>query len=123
MARGDEGNPACVGRHEFGKAVGPFDDHQTSRLVQFVVRRVPDLGGRLRPVEIKVKDGAPGGGIFVEEGEGRAGGRLGSAPACDESPYEVCFAGPEIAGEGNDCPGDEASAEVATGRGRFVGVV
>ena len=70
-----------------------------------------------------MKDGAPGGGIFVEEGEGRAGGRLGSSPACNESPYEVRFAGPEIAGEGNDRPGDEASAEVATGRGRFVGVV
>jgi len=59
----------------------------------------------------------------MKEGKRRAGGRLGSSPACNESPYEMRFAGPEIAGEGDDRPGDEASAEVAAGRGRFVGVV
>ena len=69
-----------------------------------------------------MKDGAPGGGIFVKKGERGTSGSFAPAPSGNESPHKVRFAGPEIASEGDDRSGGEASAEVTTGRGRFVGV-
>lgn len=111
--------PDRIGRNQFGKTIGPFNEQKALDRSEFVVCRGPDFCRIARAIKVEVVDAPARCLVLVEEGKRRAGcfGRV-CAPAGCEAAGEMRLARAKVATQGNRRTGRKASGECPS---RFFG--
>ena len=110
-------------RNEFRKPVGPFNDRDA--VAKKIVVQTEPLS-RLSIFDskkIKMIDGEPAPGIFVDEGKCRAGRSGGCADASDQTFDELGFTAAELAFEREDVTRFNISGELTAERFSFAGAI